>query len=1489
MKKMKKQILKMSMKAKIICAICVVAMVIGAIAYNLSGLNANAEAVEKDKTYLTDIVDRIAEGKQKYFTILEVVPYDGVGEFRYFTGEDEVAAGILNKSQDELKKLFQKCSNQTANQWQKLQYLYSNFNYYIKYNSYQNTYEIKCDEIFSNYVLIEPFTSLLEGKVRVKTVEANKLTEEDIDGADLIILSVTPQDNSTISCYNFYNGATIDDNTQLNKTNVYDKSGNELNYSQITYETYEKVDDKLVSRDISWEMARKLLDYMEVGRDLRGDGTYTQTPVILDGRLSEQSSHDSNMYKLSLIYRMIESNQYDDFINNHITLNDADGNRYLTKTGALSAALYYEDEAATTVPQTTTPAETEEETSVDETETETETETEEETTVVIPSNVVRLNEFTNIEILKCLDANGCIDSNPNAKKRITNDYWVHNGDARIIPANLEHTVSESQYAGIDERGLSGKTVADVIRYLLGCKDSYTPSYSYGKITMLEVEPCNSFKYDNFEKIKELAKSMGIDVSAWTGTNYTKYFEVTCVSTKTLNCITTDLISTYDIVFIGDEVGLMTTVTAEDSNKNFYKKPIYNDSNLDGYIYLAYGDLTKLSSTLMGWLPREFGKYTKGTSASGSDTKISSTTDNAYIITADSYPTDSRYTTYNWNGTNFAGGDNKNLYHQLKYNQVYTIQQGTKNVWTDYQWEGLSAKYNSGTILGVIDTAEYYKNKANNSTDMKTVFNDPIGNARFSDNDITGKTMKALIDYADSGKLMVFCDSVYENDGAKLYPTSHMAGLMNYVNAPGSKANSLRETNLSGFITHINAMSPKLNFSQTPTPISYVKNTSGDSVIKMPTTSDHTLQYAFTIDAYANTQYKIKLIIDKDGNGVFADTGMVVTDDSNEIFKTMLVTTDASGHANVSFKTTLQDNWNGLVAYKVEVAEMNGAVETTLRSSYIGYTAVVGTENKEVKVLQIIPYSQYQENRTLALNMLYKRDGSDIDFNSFSEFKKKLFSIDGQVGYDIQVETMYTYDFESKFTASNPYVEGESYNTSVDYLNSNFYDMVVLGFGDIYLGDDISNIHGALDCIKDYIANGNSVMFAHDTMSFNASYNYVALQGLSKIDTSNVEGTHIASISKTSNRIKSNGKTSHVDNDKMCTNTTIELRNSVGMDRYGVTLSSSDRDGKGQPTYNSSLKMDYSKQSADGNYYVEEIQGLSDWVLMRQGLLTTYKTDKSSNGLYLVKPFNDTGNLLTEGTTCWWTVGNVEKVNEGQITMFPYKMDDKISVAQTHAQYYQLDMEDEDLVVWYTLQRDSGYYNITRKDGQNNYYIYSKGNVTYTGAGHTTIGGSDELKLFVNTIIKAIDSANTTPEVVVTNGGLGSGYYNIYASLGDSLKLKFKASDPDLTTLEAVDGVYENLGRFDSGRVIWDKDHDGQYTEGIDVVIEQYNSTNRLYNDIIYTIELDSCPAISGEDRNTFNNQVATSGAYFIIEATDSKNATGVAKAKITTRDLFNLD
>ena len=137
----------------------------------------------------------------------------------------------------------------------------------------------------------------------------------------------------------------------------------------------------------------------------------------------------------------------------------------------------------------------------------------------------------------------------------------------------------------------------------------------------------------------------------------------------------------------------------------------------------------------------------------------------------------------------------------------------------------------------------------------------------------------------------------------------------------------------------------------------------------------------------------------------------------------------------------------------------------------------------------------------------------------------------------------------------------------------------------------------------------------------------------------------------------------------------------------------------------------------------------------------------------------------------------KRTNEGQITNYPFEIGQNLITAPTHGQYYQLNMEDPELTVWYTLEDpkpmtgvdingktvkkternlngSAGFglmYGVTPENVSENYYIFSKGNIYYSGIGHSATGTDNEYerKLFVNVLIGAYRPKVMPPEVELT--------------------------------------------------------------------------------------------------------------------------------------------
>ena len=250
-----------------------------------------------------------------------------------------------------------------------------------------------------------------------------------------------------------------------------------------------------------------------------------------------------------------------------------------------------------------------------------------------------------------------------------------------------------------------------------------------------------------------------------------------------------------------------------------------------------------------------------------------------------------------------------------------------------------------------------------------------------------------------------------------------------------------------------------------------------------------------------------------------------------------------------------------------------------------------------------------------------------------------------------------------------------------------YDMLVLGFADMY--DGVSD-QDVLDAIKAFIGGGKAVLYTHDTTSF----------------TGPVGGS-----------FSSWGKT-----------LTENIRDAYGMDRYGAM---NNLDPGSATTTIDTPYIPASDTATDGQIY-NNGAGKE----LRQGY---------TNGTLWRATGAGGSNLISK---------EVSRVNVGAITEYPYNIPEKINVNDTHPQYYQLDMEESDMVVWYCLSdgnSSNDFYDASPNDVRNNYYIYNKGNVTYSGMGHLMNQNMElEIKLFVNTFIAAYRAAAKPVDVQVVN-------------------------------------------------------------------------------------------------------------------------------------------
>ena len=124
-----------------------------------------------------------------------------------------------------------------------------------------------------------------------------------------------------------------------------------------------------------------------------------------------------------------------------------------------------------------------------------------------------------------------------------------------------------------------------------------------------------------------------------------------------------------------------------------------------------------------------------------------------------------------------------------------------------------------------------------------------------------------------------------------------------------------------------------------------------------------------------------------------------------------------------------------------------------------------------------------------------------------------------------------------------------------------------------------------------------------------------------------------------------------------------------------------------------------------------------------------------DGQFDHKDFNEKGKMCTDRASL---------VNRGLVTLYPFTIGETLNISGTHAQTFSVDLEDTDMTVWYSLAGGingsaSSFLAASPNDGQNNYFIYSYGNVTYCGVGHGSVTGhhaanNDERRLLINVIV-----------------------------------------------------------------------------------------------------------------------------------------------------------
>lgn len=156
------------------------------------------------------------------------------------------------------------------------------------------------------------------------------------------------------------------------------------------------------------------------------------------------------------------------------------------------------------------------------------------------------------------------------------------------------------------------------------------------------------------------------------------------------------------------------------------------------------------------------------------------------------------------------------------------------------------------------------------------------------------------------------------------------------------------------------------------------------------------------------------------------------------------------------------------------------------------------------------------------------------------------------------------------------------------------------------------------------------------------------------------------------------------------------------------------------------------------------------------------------------------NFTNMGYAAPRTSGQAVKQNDGVMTAYPFTLGSSVLIATTHNQYFGLDLEQPDLIPWYNIRENNldasnQAAGRTVGDARNHYYMYTKGNITYSGAGHTsTFSQQQEKELFSNTMYRAFIGANHKPLIKNILPENQASYLN-----NEPLTISYKVNDYDL--------------------------------------------------------------------------------------------------------------
>ncbi|MGN9134411.1 DUF5057 domain-containing protein [Clostridium sp. HCP1S3_B4] len=548
---------------------------------------------------------------------------------------------------------------------------------------------------------------------------------------------------------------------------------------------------------------------------------------------------------------------------------------------------------------------------------------------------------------------------------------------------------------------------------------------------------------------------------------------------------------------------------------------------------------------------------------------------------------------------------------------------------------------------------------------------------YSENDITKKRAKNITNMIDKGQLVYIDNSILSSN----LSSTNLYNIFNNVN----KDNFIK-INSSG-LTTVNLLKQYESIGKIRPEIKEIDVPKDESISDGKVNNERNMKFKIKVKSKNSQKIRFKLYLDVNYDGLYTEDELMKTKDEDS----------SNEFEEYEFSYKVVKSYVGLLPWKLEVVNINeDGSEST--KSFAEYNVKFKAQNgaRKIRVLQIHPSVLTHKNEGEGETEYSTKLSSNTKFkNLLSNIKDDYNIIIDDISDNIPKDIS-TAEFCQKYGSIDGWKE----------LEKN-YEMIIIGFCDNYNNEDFDN--NALENIKKFVKDGNSLMLTHDTLSF-------------------YKGKAV--------------------------NLTKKFRDYSGQSRYADPFRNGDE---------SNLYRQY-----ETNSYSYKIKNIYHDSILNNEKYTYGETLLSKDGDN--KTWNG-GGFLYNSTMSF----KVKNINNGPITEYPYDLTkqaarssdlsgvkDKgyISVSKTHRQFFQLNLEDEDLVPWYNITPTEGYIlqghaggnaaaggDFSSNDSRNFYYTYSKGNITYSGTGHEGVSNVDEeLRLLVNTIVKAYRGANHRPDI-----------------------------------------------------------------------------------------------------------------------------------------------